>query len=155
VVSREQRLVITLAMLALPAFAKHNPKRFVRTIRCGENPRRKREVDDLGEFLLNSFVVPRREEKLVRHGAHKALDANTLGEVPRGCSRTCSNRNRRDRRKRELLPANPPDRSRSARRWRRVSALDDGACRMDSCAASCTLGKGLSHNTAELESHVP
>jgi hypothetical protein len=28
--------------------------------------------------------VPRREEKLVRHGARKALDANTLGEVPDG-----------------------------------------------------------------------
>jgi hypothetical protein len=49
----------------------------------------------------------------------------------------------------------PPDRSRSARRWRRVSALDDGACRMDSCAALCTHGKDLSYNTAELESHVP
>jgi hypothetical protein len=89
-VSRDQRLIITLAKLALPAFAQQNP-------------------------------------------AKSAYS----------------------RRKRELLPANPPYRSRSAVRWCRVSALDDGACRINSCTASCTLGKALSHNTAELESHVP
>ena len=36
-----------------------------------------------------------------------------------------------------------------------VSALADGACRMDSCAASCTLGKAFSHNIAELVPHLP
>lgn len=71
-VSREQRLVITLAMRALPAFAQQNPKTFYPDDPLWREPAprpvkqvEKREVDDLYDFLLDSLVVPRREEKLV------------------------------------------------------------------------------------------
>ncbi len=42
----------------------------------------KRDVDDIYDFLDNSFVTPRREGKLARQGPHRALDVNTLGDVP-------------------------------------------------------------------------
>jgi hypothetical protein len=64
-VPREQRLVITLAMLALPAFAQQNPKTFYPDDPLWREPAprpvkqvEKREVDDLYDFPLNSFVVP-------------------------------------------------------------------------------------------------
>jgi hypothetical protein len=132
-VSREQRLIITLAMLALPAFAQQNPKTFYPDDPLWREPAprpvkqvEKREVDDLYDFLLNSFVVPRREEKLVRHGARKALDANTLGEVPDGAWYT--NRQRECRMTIEELkrgPGNttPPS---PAGPWRIISAKSDG-----------------------------
>lgn len=42
----------------------------------------RRNVDDLYDFLTNSFVTPRREGKRARQGPHPALDVNTLGNVP-------------------------------------------------------------------------
>jgi len=42
----------------------------------------KRDVDDLYDFLDNSFVTPRKEGKIAREGPHPARDANTLGDVP-------------------------------------------------------------------------
>jgi hypothetical protein len=41
-----------------------------------------RKVDDIYDFLDNTFVIPGRERKAVKHGAQPALDVNTLGEVP-------------------------------------------------------------------------
>jgi hypothetical protein len=132
-VSREQRLVITLAMLALPAFAQQNPKTFYPDDPLWREPAprpvkqvEKREVDDLYDFLLNSFVVPRREEKLLRHGARKALDANTLGEVPDGAWYT--NRQRECRMTIEELKRGPGNTTPPSPEgpWRIISAKSDG-----------------------------
>src|SRR5207247_9368840 len=41
-----------------------------------------REVDDIYDFLDNSFVTPGRERKAVKRGPQPALDVNTLGEIP-------------------------------------------------------------------------
>jgi hypothetical protein len=41
-----------------------------------------RQVDDLYDFLENSYVTPGRERKAMKHGTQPALDVNTLGEVP-------------------------------------------------------------------------
>lgn len=132
-VSREQRLVITLATLALPAFAQQNPKAFYPDDPLWREPAprpvkqvEKREVDDLYDFLLNSLVVPHREAKTVRHGAPKALNTNTLGEVPDSAWYT--NRQRECRMTIEELkrgPGNttPPS---PAGAWRVTSAKSDG-----------------------------
>src|SRR5690242_5133869 len=101
-VSREQRLLIALAMLSLPAIAQQNPKTFYPDDPLWREPEPrpvkradKREVDDLYDFLLNSVAAPRRAEKLLRQGPRKALDVNTLGEVPDGA--WYSNRQRKCR----------------------------------------------------------
>ena len=132
-VSREQQLIVTLAMLGLPAFAQQNPTKFYpddplwrepapRTVKQVE----KRNVDDLYDFLLNSLAVPRREEKIVRHGTPKALDANTLGEVPDGAWYTNRQRERRmtlEELKRGPGNSTPPS---PEGRWRIISAKSDG-----------------------------
>jgi len=41
-----------------------------------------RKIDDIYDFLENTYVIPRREHKEVKHGPQPALDVNTLGEVP-------------------------------------------------------------------------
>ena len=41
-----------------------------------------RQVDDIYDFLENSYVTPSREGKTIKRGAQPALDVNTLGEVP-------------------------------------------------------------------------
>jgi hypothetical protein len=41
-----------------------------------------RQVDDLYDFLENSYVTPKRERKAMKRAAQPALDVNTLGEVP-------------------------------------------------------------------------
>jgi len=41
-----------------------------------------RQVDDLYDFLENSYVTPKRERKDLKRGERPALDVNTLGEVP-------------------------------------------------------------------------
>jgi hypothetical protein len=120
-------------MLAIPAVAQQNSKTFYPDDPLWREPAprpvkqvEKRDVDDLYDFLLNSLVVPRREEKLLRHGAPKALDVNTLGEVPDGAWHT--NRQRECRMTIEELkrgPGNstPPS---PAGPWRVISAKSDG-----------------------------
>ncbi len=132
-VSRKQRLIITLATLSLPAIAEHTPKTFYPDDPLWREPTprpvkqvEKREVDDLYDFLLNSLVVPRRAEKILQQGPLKALDANTLGEVPDGA--WYSNRHRECRMTIEELkrgPGNstPPS---PAGSWRVISAKSDG-----------------------------
>ena len=39
-------------------------------------------VDDIYDFLENSYVTPRREGKEAKRGPHPAANINTLGEVP-------------------------------------------------------------------------
>src|SRR5262245_16635630 len=41
-----------------------------------------RQVDDLYDFLENSYVTPGRERKAMKRGPLPASDVNTLGEVP-------------------------------------------------------------------------
>src|SRR6185503_3002092 len=41
-----------------------------------------REVDDIYDFLENSYLTPNREGKIAKRGPRPALDVNTLGEVP-------------------------------------------------------------------------
>ncbi|HEY1336416.1 MAG TPA: hypothetical protein VGF59_02855 [Bryobacteraceae bacterium] len=41
-----------------------------------------RQVDDLYDFLENSYVTPSRERKAMKGGPEAARDVNTLGEVP-------------------------------------------------------------------------
>ena len=132
-VSRKQRLVITLATLALPAIAQQNPKTFYPDDPLWREPAprpvkevAKRNVDDLYDFLLNSFVVPRREDKIEQHGLRKALNANTLGEVPDGAWYT--NRQRDCRMTIEELKRGPGNSTPPSPtgRWRVISAKSDG-----------------------------
>src|SRR3984885_745092 len=96
-VSREQRLrisprivgaVFTFAMVATPSFAQDGGKKFYPDDPLLREPpprpvasAAKQEIDNLYDFLENSFVTPRKEGK-ARRGPHLALDVNTLGEVP-------------------------------------------------------------------------
>ena len=41
-----------------------------------------RQVDDIYEFLANSYVTPRREGKEAQRDPHRASNINPLGEVP-------------------------------------------------------------------------
>src|SRR5690242_6004708 len=41
-----------------------------------------RQVDDLYDFLANSYVTPKRERRELKRGSQPALDVNTVGEVP-------------------------------------------------------------------------
>jgi len=132
-VSRKKQLVITLAALALPAFAQQPSKDFYPDDPLWREPAprpvkqvEKREVDDLYDFLLNSLVLPRREEKIVRHGSVKALDVNTLGEVPDSAWYT--NRQRECRMTLEELKRGPGNRTPPSATgpWHVISAKTDG-----------------------------
>src|SRR4051812_43910423 len=82
--------VLTLAMLGLPAVAADSGPKFypddplVRepTPRPVNQPPAARHVDDLYDFLYNSFHTPRHEHEVDKHGSHAALDANTIGDIP-------------------------------------------------------------------------
>src|SRR5215468_11666498 len=43
-----------------------------------------RKIDDIYDFLENSYITPRREGKMAKESPRRALDINTLGEVPDG-----------------------------------------------------------------------
>ena len=81
--------VSTLAILALPAFGQGSGvKGFYPDDPLMREPPpqpatqiKPRDVDDLYEFLDNSFEVPRRLGKIARQ-PHPAKDINTLGDVP-------------------------------------------------------------------------
>src|SRR5260370_5275559 len=85
-----------------------------------------RKVDDIYDFLENSYVTPGREGKAAKRGPRPALDVNTLGEVPDSAWYT----NRHWLRRMTIAelqrgPGNttPPDPSDS---WRVVDAKSDG-----------------------------
>jgi hypothetical protein len=85
----------------------------------------KRNVDDLYDFLDNSFVTPRREGKRARSGPHPALDANTLGDVPENA--WYSNRHYYRRMTIEELKRGPGNSTPPANGvWRVISAKSDG-----------------------------
>jgi hypothetical protein len=85
----------------------------------------KQDVDDLYDFLYNSFDVPRKEGKRVRQGPQPALDANTLGDVPDSAWYTNRHYYRRmsiEELKRGPGNTTPP----SSGTWRIVSAKTNG-----------------------------
>jgi len=81
--------VLTLAVLGAPAFSQQNARKFYPDDPLLREPPplpvkqvAKQDVDDLYDFLENSFVTPRTATRIVRQGGHSALDVNTLGDVP-------------------------------------------------------------------------
>jgi len=85
----------------------------------------KRDVDDLYDFLDNSFVTPRKEGKIARQGPHPARDANTLGDVPDNAWYT--NRHYYHRMSIEELKRGPGNSTPpSTGTWRVVSAKTNG-----------------------------
>jgi hypothetical protein len=85
-----------------------------------------RQVDDLYDFLENSYVTPGRQRTAMKHGPQPALDVNTLGEVPD--SPWYTNRHASRRMSIEDLrrgPGNttPPSKDRA---WTIVGAKSDG-----------------------------
>jgi hypothetical protein len=97
-VSHEQRnaiscavtsAAVTLALAAAPAFSQTSGKKFYPDDPLLREPAphsvkqvAHRDVDDLYDFLKNSFVTPRKQGRRARQGPHPALDVNTLGDVP-------------------------------------------------------------------------
>ena len=80
--------VFTLAVVAAPAFAQQGGKKFYPDDPLLREPpprpvasAAKQDVDDMYDFLENSFVTPRKEGKAGRE-PHPALDINAVGEVP-------------------------------------------------------------------------
>src|SRR5262245_55572198 len=77
-----------LALIGSPAFAEESGKKFypddplLREPAPGPVTRvATRKVDDIYDFLENSYVTPRRLGKIAGQ-AHPARDVNTLGDVP-------------------------------------------------------------------------
>jgi hypothetical protein len=140
-VSREQRIrisrrilgaVFTFAMIAAPSFAQEGGKKFYADDPLLREPpprpvakAAKQDVDNLYDFLENSFVTPRKEGKVSR-GPHPALDVNTLGEVPDSpwyTSRHYYHRLSIEELKRGPGNSTPPSPQGS---WRVTSAKSDG-----------------------------
>jgi hypothetical protein len=81
--------VLTLAVLTVPAFGQQTAKKFYTDDPLLKEPPPRpvkqvaqQDVDDMYDFLENSFVTPRRDARIARGGPHPALDVNTLGDVP-------------------------------------------------------------------------
>jgi hypothetical protein len=147
-VSRKQSLLISLALVAAAAASggESDPKKSGAPASTGGSARRKFfnddplwkepkprpvtkvktiEIDNLYDFIEESFVVPRRQKSIERSGQSVALNINTVDEVPD--SEWYTNRHaRRPMTIEELVRgqgnANPPD----AGKWRVVSAKTDG-----------------------------
>src|SRR5690349_1728955 len=90
-IARTVNAAAVLALLAVPALCAPGgaSKQFYRDDPILREPAphsvkqpAKRDVDDLYDFLNNSFSTPRHEGKEARKGPHPALDVNTLGDVP-------------------------------------------------------------------------
>src|SRR5689334_3196277 len=136
-VSHEQRSPIAvrviraaslLAILTTPAFTQPGSKKFYADDPILREPPPRavgkvahRDVDDLYDFLENSFVVPRRESRAGRQAAREALDINTIGDVPDSAWYTSRHYYRRmsiDELKRGPDDARPP----AAAAWPATSA---------------------------------
>ena len=134
-VSRKQHVLIIaiLGSLAQAAAADNPGKKFYPDDPLWREPAPRavrqvavRKVDDIYDFLDNSFVTPSRERKAAKSGPQPALDVNTLGEVPDSAWYT----NRRwlqrmsiaelERGPGNTTPPSPND------TWRIVSAKSDG-----------------------------
>jgi hypothetical protein len=97
-VSNEQRTLISpvslsvlfaVAMLATQSWAQEAEKKFYADDPLLQEPAprpvngvRLRKIHETYDFLYNSFAVPRLEKKATQGKPRRALDANTLGDVP-------------------------------------------------------------------------
>src|SRR5258707_10481829 len=125
--------IVVLGTLAQPASAEDTGKKFYSDDPLWREPAPRavrqvavRKVDDIYDFLENSYVTPGREGKAAKRGPRPALDVNTLGEVPDSAWYT----NRHWLRRMSIAelqrgPGNttPPTPNGS---WRIVSAKSDG-----------------------------
>ena len=124
--------VLGLAIVAAPGFGQSGGKKFYPDDPLLREPAprpvkqlAKRDVDDLYDFLENSFVTPRREGKISRQGAHPALDVNTVGDVPDSAWYT--NRHYYHRMSIEELQRGPGNSTPPATgTWRVISAKTNG-----------------------------
>lgn len=140
-VSNEQRntnsgaviaAISALAVLAAPAFSQPGPKTFYADDPLLREPPPRvvkqvaqSDVDDLYDFLENSFATPRKQGKAARQGPHPALDVNTLGDVQDSAWYTNRHYYRRmsvQELKRGPGNSNPP----AEGRWRVISAKING-----------------------------
>jgi hypothetical protein len=122
--------VFTLAILGLPALGQPSGKKFYPDDPLMREPPplpatqiKARDVDDLYEFLDNSFEVPRRLGKIARQ-PHPAQDVNTLGDVPN--SPWYTNRHYYHRMSIEELKRGPGNSTPPTGVWRVVSAKTNG-----------------------------
>ena len=126
------RAAVTLAVVAAPGFSQASGKTFYPDDPLLREPTphsvrqvAHRDVDDLYDFLENSFVTPRKEGRLVRQGPHPALDINTLGDVPDSAwytNRHYYHRMSIEELKRGPMNSTPPSKG----TWRVVSAKTNG-----------------------------
>jgi hypothetical protein len=125
--------VFILAILGGVAVAQENAARFYPDdpLLREPPPRQvkdvaKRHVNDLFDFLDNSFAMPGRIEKPARERPRRALDANTLGEVPDSAWYT--NRHFYHRMSIEALKRGPGNGTppHPEGPWRVISAKSDG-----------------------------
>ncbi len=134
-VSRKQHVLIIaiLGSLAQASAADNPGKKFYSDDPLWREPAPRdvrqvavRKVDDIYDFLDNSFVTPGRERKAAKRGPQPALDVNTLGEVPDSAWYTNRHWLRRmsiaelERGPGNTTPPSPND------TWRIVSAKSDG-----------------------------
>jgi hypothetical protein len=124
--------ILGLAIIGVPAFGQPSGKKFYPDDPLLREPAprpvkqvAKRDVDDLYDFLANSFVTPRREGKAARRGPHPALDVNTAGDVVESAWYT--NRHYYHRMSIEELKRGPGNSTPPAKgTWRVVSAKTNG-----------------------------
>ena len=83
-----------------------------------------RQVDDIYDFLENTYVTPRREGKEAKRDPHQAANINTLGEAPDGPWYT--NRHYFHRMTIQELQRGPGNSTPPTGAWRIVSAKTDG-----------------------------
>ena len=141
-VSNEQRAVVSpiglsalfaVAMLATQSWGQEAEKKFYADDPLLTEPAphpvksiRTRHVDEVYDFLYNSFAVPHLKGKAVHGKPRRALDANTLGDAPDSpwyTKRHFFKRMSIEDLKRGPGNSTPPSPS---GRWRVVSAKSDG-----------------------------
>src|SRR5579884_2737408 len=127
------RGILILAILSTAALGQQRPNRFYPDdpLLAEPAPRptgnvAKLKIDEVYDFLENSFWTPRHEGRVSREHAHAARDVNTLGDVPN--SPWYTNRHYWQRMSLEELKrgpgnATPPGTNRP---WRVISAKSDG-----------------------------
>jgi hypothetical protein len=81
--------IVVLGTLSQPASAEDTGKKFYSDDPLWREPAPRavrevapRKVDDVYDFLENTYITPGREGKTAKRGPRPALDMNTLGEVP-------------------------------------------------------------------------
>lgn len=122
-----------LTILAAPAFAQTKGTKFYPDDPLLKEPAPRpvqavasRHIDDMYDFLYNSFATPRHAGAATRSGPRRALDVNTLGDVP--ASDWYAHRHYYRRMSIQELQRGPGNSTPPARggTWRIISAKSDG-----------------------------